>query len=339
RVRGASGVGVKMGEPGKRVEGRKGVGVSGPEAWATELDELAIRLDEVTRAIRSRLDGVTADPRRLDAIEERLAALERLFRKYGGDSAEVLARRAEIATELEDLLGDEERREELRAGAEGALAEYERAARDLSRARAGWGERLAERIHAELADLAMGKARFSVELERRPSSGSVLEVDGEPVEFSPEGFDQVVFQLAANPGEEALPLASVASGGELSRVYLALQLAVLPDAAARPALVFDEIDAGIGGAEAAALGEKLQRLAGRGQVLVVTHLPQVASFADRHCRVRKRVVAGRTRMEVEPLDPDARVEEVARMLAGREVTELSRSHARELIETAGRAGS
>jgi DNA repair protein RecN (Recombination protein N) len=157
-----------------------------------------------------------------------------------------------------------------------------------------------------------------------------------PVEPAAAGIDQVSFLFAPNPGEEPRPLARIASGGELSRVYLAVQLAVRGEgAAAAVTLVFDEADAGVGGAEAAALGRKLQRLARGGQILVVTHLPQVASHADRHFRVRKRVEAGRTRVVVEPLDTSGRVEEVARMLAGKKVTELSRSHAEELIAGAG----
>ena len=187
----------------------------------------------------------------------------------------------------------------------------------------------------ELADLAMAKARFSVRLERQPREASPLRVAGEPVEFSEAGYDRVAFQLAANPGEPAGPLARVASGGELSRVYLALQLAVRGAGEALPAtLIFDEVDAGIGGAEAAALGGKLQRLSRGGQILVVTHLPQVASHAARHLRVVKRQAGDRTETGVEALVDDRRVREIARMLAGREVTDLSLSHARELIAVA-----
>lgn len=305
--------------------------------WAAELDELRARLAEVAHGVARRLDGLEADPARLDAVEERLAALERLFRKHGGSSAALLARRQEIESELAELTGDEAGREELVQRAAATLAEYREAALALSAARAAWGQALGERMRAELRDLGLGKARLAVRLERHRRAGSPLVLDGEPVAMGAEGIDQVVFTFAPNPGEEPRPLARIASGGELSRLYLALQLAARVDAEeTRPTLVFDEVDSGIGGAEAAALGRKLQRLARGGQILAVTHLPQVASHADAHFRVAKRVERGRTHVAVEPLDRTARVEEVARMLAGSEVTRLSLSHARELIAAAAR---
>ena len=339
-------------------------------AWAAELEEARIRLTELAGALSRRLEGLEADPARLDAIEERLASLERLCRRHGGDLAQVLARRVEMAAELAELEGDAGNQDELAAKAAAALADYREAAAALSGARGAWGKALAGRIEAELKDLGLARARLAVRLERRRRAGSPLVLDGEPVDFGPRGIDQVTLLFAPNPGEEARPLAKIASGGELSRLHLALQLAagrpaaaapsvtdlgasvsnagdlgVAPaaggafDAAAeavRPTLVFDEIDAGIGGAEAAALGRKLQRLAGGGQILAVTHLPQVASHADVHFRVRKTVAEGRTSVQVERLPPRARVEEVARMLAGENLTPLSLSHAEELIAAAAR---
>ncbi|HLX06308.1 MAG TPA: DNA repair protein RecN [Thermoanaerobaculia bacterium] len=312
--------------------------------WAAELEEARIRLTELASALGRRLDGLDPDPARLDAVEERLALLERLCRRHGGDLAQVLARRAEIAAELAELEGDAGNQDELRAQAEAALGDYREAALALSSARRGWGEALAGRIEAELQDLGLARARLAVRLDRRRRAGSALVVDGEAVDFGPHGIDQVTLLFAPNPGEEARPLARIASGGELSRLHLALQLAAgaaggdpaTVAAAAHPTLVFDEIDAGIGGAEAAALGRKLQRLAGGGQILAVTHLPQVASHADLHFRVRKTVAAGRTSVQVEPLPPRDRVEEVARMLAGDKLTPLSLSHAEELIAGAAR---
>jgi DNA repair protein RecN (Recombination protein N) len=325
-------------------------------AWAAELEEARIRLTELATGLSRRLDGLEADPARLDAIEERLALLERLSRRHGGELAQVLARRVEMAAELAELEGDADNQDELQAKAEAALADYREAALALSAARGAWGEALAGRIEAELKDLGLARARLAVKLERRRRAGSALVLAGEPVDFGPRGIDQVTLLFAPNPGEEARPLARIASGGELSRLHLALQLAAGPAAAAlqlaagpaaaarqraaaaavRPTLVFDEIDAGIGGAEAAALGRKLQRLACGGQILAVTHLPQVASHADVHFRVRKTVVAGRTNVQVEKLPRRARVEEVARMLAGEQLTPLSLSHAEELIAAAAR---
>lgn len=309
-------------------------------AWNAELEEVRIRLAELATSLSHRLDGLEADPARLDAVEERLALLERLCRKHGGDTTAVLARRAEIEAELADLEGDAENRDELEARVAAALQEYRDAAVALSKARERWGKALVERIEGELKDLGLGRARLGVALERRRRSDSPLVLDGVPVDFGRDGVDQVVFLFAPNPGEEPRPLARIASGGELSRIHLALQLAAHGEAeTARPSLVFDEVDTGIGGAEAAALGRKLQRLAEGGQILAVTHLPQVACFADAHFKVSKSVDKGRTRVRVEELTAEARVEEVARMLAGSAVTPLSLSHARELIEGGARPAS
>jgi DNA repair protein RecN (Recombination protein N) len=304
-------------------------------AWAAELEELRIRLADLSTGLARRLDSLEADPARLDAVEERLALLERIFRKHGGDSAAVLARRQEIEAELAELEGDDENREELAARTAAALEEYRKAALALSEKRQAWGKALVKQIEAELKDLGLARARLQVALERRRRAGSPLLLDGEPVDFGREGIDQVVFLFAPNPGEEPRPLARIASGGELSRISLSLQLASHGETEeARPTLVFDEVDTGIGGAEAAALGKKLKRLARGGQILAVTHLPQVASHGDVHFKVSKRVQGGRTSVQVEELGADQRVDEVARMLAGETITDLSRSHAQELISGA-----
>jgi len=304
--------------------------------WAQELETLNVGLEELTRDLRRRLDAVDADPVRLDAIEERLSLIERLSHKYRGNCAEVLEHRQQIAGELDELIGDVTRREEIEKQVEGARALYKAAAADLSGHRRQWAERMADRVHRELADLALGKARFNVAMGIRRREDGPLELGGVPVESTARGYDQITYELAANPGEELMPLSRSASGGELSRIYLAVQLAIRAGGpAATSTLVFDEVDAGIGGAQAAALGRKLARLSRGGQILVVTHLPQVASHADCHFRVEKRLAGDRTETDVVALDRDARVEEVARMLAGRKVTDLSLSHAEELIATAG----
>ncbi len=301
--------------------------------WASELEELHVRLGDLESAIGRRRDEVEADPQRLNAIEDRLALLERLFRKHGQSSSEVLAYRDQVAAELEELEGDESQLAELEGEMARALEAYRVVAAELSERRRTWAGVLAKRVKKDLRELALDKARFTVELERRGRTSSPLLVAGEPVEFSELGYDHVVFYFSPNPGEELRPLARVASGGELSRLYLAVQLAVRGKkrASTRSTLVFDEVDTGIGGAEAASLGAKLRRLAQGGQILAVTHLPQVASCADVHFKVRKQVRKGRTLTAVDRLEESGRVEEVARMLAGSEVTELSLSHARELI--------
>ena len=217
-----------------------------------------------------------------------------------------------------------------------SLYAYSKVATRLSNERRKWGRSLAKKVERELAELALAKARLDVRLDRRALSGSPLRIAGEEVAFGGHGYDSVVFEFASNPGEEPRALSRVASGGELARVYLALQVAARGDGgpAAEATLVFDEVDAGVGGQEAAAVGRKLRSLAQGGQILAVTHLPQVASFGNQHYRVHKRVVGKRTSVSVDGLESEHRVEEVARMLAGEEVTDLSRSHAQELLSGA-----
>jgi DNA repair protein RecN (Recombination protein N) len=301
-------------------------------AASAELEELQTRTAELGRTLAERLAEIETEPGRLDAVEARLAVVERLLRKYGSDSAGVLARREEIRAELAELEDDSSHREELAAEAALSLEDYRAAAEELSEARRDWGRDLAERLERELADLALRGTRFEVALERSRRGDSPLEVDGESVEFGAHGFDRVQFLFAPNPGEPLLPLARIASGGELARVSLALQLAARgEEVGGGPTLVFDEADAGLGGAQGAALGRKLARLARRGQILAVTHLPQVASFAHRHLRVSKRSRSGRTFADVVALERGDRVAEIARMVSGSKVTAVSREHAEQML--------
>lgn len=304
-------------------------------SWSAELGEIRIRAEEAARAVRDRLDGAEADPARLDAVESRLAALERLFRKYGVGSRELLARRGEMERELAELEADTRDRAALEERVEEALGAYREVAGRLSAARRGWGEELAAGVHRELTQLALAAARFRVELGVQRRTDSPLEVDGGGTEFGPAGWDRVTFLLAANPGEEMRPLAVSASGGELSRIHLAVQLAARRDGrGAEETMVFDEADAGLGGEAAAALGRKLRDLSRGGQILAVTHLAQIACQADRHLRVHKAVRRGRTRTALEPLADEERVHEVARMLAGEDPSQTALSHARELLAAA-----
>ncbi len=305
-----------------------------PEAgvWAETLAEAGTLVNDVAAEVRSRAVGSDADPGRLDRIEERLSVIERLTRKYGGGSADVLERGRRLAEELLELETADVRREEVERQTAACLAEYAARAGTLSVARRELAAGMEKEVVGHLRDLALERAAFEVAIGRTPRSDSVLELDGERVAFDRRGVDHVTYRFSANPGEALRPLSRVASGGELARLFLALQTAVRGDGrAADSTLVFDEVDAGIGGAEAAIVGRKLQRLARGGQILAVTHLPQVASRGDRHLEVRKEVRAGRTRVDVHRLDEERRVEEVARMLAGEEITEGARSAAEELL--------
>ena len=309
------------------------------DEWLSELEDARIRLEEIIPGLRNRLGRIEADPARLNALEDRLATLERLFRKYGATSKEVIARGEAIASELAELEVDEGRLAELHTEAARLLEEYQTAALELSRRRRRWARALEKRIGHELAELALGKARFEVELSTRIQKDSPLLVAGEPTAFNPWGYDTVTFFFSSNPGEETRPLAKVASGGELSRVYLALQTAAHGAGSADQAtLVFDEVDSGVGGAAAAVVGRKLCRLAAGGQILAVTHLPQVACQGHHHYRVQKSSLQGRTSVVVERLSAQLRTEEVARMLGGEEVTTLALQHAAELLADVDQSG-
>ncbi len=286
------------------------------------LEAAAAHLEEAVLAVRRLRAEGEAEPGRLAAVDERLDALARLKRKYGDTEEAMLAFRAGAAQELDQL----ERHEEVLAGEERRLAEQQgellAAAGALGEARRAAAGRLAALVERELRALGMERARLEIALETAP-------------EVSARGLERVEFRFSANPGEEPRPLARIASGGELSRTMLAVQ-AVLAAADRVPTLVFDEVDAGIGGRVAAAVGEKLAAVARGRQVLCVTHLAQIAARADHHLRVVKAVRGGRTRVAVDALSGAARVEEIARMLAGQALTPAALRHARELLEPARR---
>jgi DNA repair protein RecN (Recombination protein N) len=287
-------------------------------------------LQESAFALRDYPARLNFEPHRLESIDDRIQALETLQRKHapGGTEEDLLRMREDALRELDQITGGGETVDELESRLEELRSEALRRASSLGRARRAAAQALERRVEKDLDDLAM-RARFAVDFRVRPSPGSGLWVDGEEVAVDAAGYDVVEFLLSANPGEPMAPLASVASGGELSRVMLALEVVLRKDAEPRT-LVFDEVDAGIGGAVAEAVGRKLKALARRHQVICVTHLPQIASHADRHVLVRKRAARGRTEVEVELLDDRGKVQELARMLAGQTVTAAALRHAAEM---------
>lgn len=288
-------------------------------------DSIVPALEDLALALRDYREKVHAAPGRLDAIESRLALIDRLKRKYGATLHEVIAFGDRCRAELQALGSPEERASALEQELAIAEEKYLGPASALSGARRQAAEDLSQRVEAELRHLAMEKARFRVGFEppaARP---------GDRATWTERGLESAEFLLSPNPGEELRPLAKIASGGELSRVLLALESVASRGGAART-LVFDEVDVGIGGRVADVVGRKLRELAERHQVLCVTHLPQIAAQADRHHAVRKRVERGRTLTEVVPLGDEARVEEIARMLAGETVTEAARENARQLLK-------
>jgi DNA repair protein RecN (Recombination protein N) len=302
---------------------------------ADRLGEVSILMGDVAGELAGYADNLDADPLRLAAVEERRAALAQLTRKYGEDIAAVLSWSEESAARLAELEGDDERIGELTAERDTLLTELTGLAQQLTDARTDAAKRFADAVTQELSELAMPHARVSFSLGRSDAAAGAagLELDGRAVAFGPHGTDEVELLLAPHPGAQPRPVAKGASGGELSRVMLAVEV-VFAGADPVPTYLFDEVDAGVGGKAAVEVGRRLARLARSSQVVVVTHLPQVAAFADRHLVVEKTDDGSVTRSGVKAMEGEARVRELSRMLAGQEDSELARAHAEELLEAA-----
>lgn len=294
------------------------------------LDTARISVEDVGATLRDYAGGIQASPERLAEIEERLATLDRLKRKYGPDLDHVIAFGEDARRKLSEMENKDQVLIELRAQLAIAAEQYRKAARSISRKRQESARKLEKLVEAEINDLAM-RVSFRI---------AVAEDDVEE-HWTSSGINQVVYQIATNAGEPLRPLEEIASGGELSRVMLALKASVEAGsnpagkrkaAAAQRTLVFDEIDTGIGGRAAEAVGRKLKSLSKGNQVLCVTHLPQIATFADHHYLIEKRTAGGRTKTTVRQITGEERTEEVARMLSGAKLTETSRKHAEQMIK-------
>jgi DNA repair protein RecN (Recombination protein N) len=298
-------------------------------------DGIKSQLEDLAVFLRGYAEGIEASPARLQQIEERLALLERLKRKHGPGLADVIARRDALRRELADLEGGGDRIAALEGELAGARATYLAAAQTLSSARQRTASAFAKALIALLRDLAMEQTRFEV----RFGEGPLAEAS-----WTARGVDGGEFFVSPNPGEDLRPLARIVSGGELSRVMLAIKTltatsrhgfsdaADRPPSPSAPGLIFDEVDAGIGGRVADVVGRKLRALGSVFQVLCITHLPQIAAYADTHFQIEKRVGGGRTRTTVQRLGADGRVDELARMLGGEAITDGLRSSAREMLE-------
>ncbi|MFC4514143.1 DNA repair protein RecN [Streptomyces ehimensis] len=308
-------------------------------ALADRLGELGILLADVAGELASYASGLDADPRRLATVEERRASLAHLTRKYGEDIAGVLAWARTSADRLAELDGDDDRIGELTAERDALRAELGGLAQELTDARTEAAKRFADAVTAELASLAMPHARvtFAIRQNETADPEAGIEVGGRAVAYGPHGADDVELLLAPHPGAQPRPIAKGASGGELSRVMLAVEV-VFAGSDPVPTYLFDEVDAGVGGKAAVEVGRRLAKLARTAQVVVVTHLPQVAAFADRHLVVEKTVDGAVTRSGVKAMEGEDRIRELSRMLAGQEDSQLARAHAEELLQAA-RAGS
>ncbi|GGN89722.1 DNA repair protein RecN [Streptomyces albiflavescens] len=301
-------------------------------ALSGRIGEIGILLGDVAGELAGYADDLDADPLRLAAVEERRAALTQLTRKYGEDINAVLAWAEQSATRLTELDGDDERIDELTAERDALRTELGGLAQALTDARTEAAERFAAAVTAELASLAMPHARVSFEI-RQTDDPEGVGVGGRTVAYGPAGVDEVELLLAPHPGAPPRPIAKGASGGELSRVMLAVEV-VFAGTDPVPTYLFDEVDAGVGGKAAVEIGRRLARLAKTAQVVVVTHLPQVAAFADRQLLVEKTNDGSVTRSGVKVLEGEERIRELSRMLAGQEDSETARAHAEELLATA-----
>jgi DNA repair protein RecN (Recombination protein N) len=305
------------------------------------LETARISVEDVGATLRDYAGGIQASPERLAEVEDRLALLDRLKRKYGPSVEDAIEFGAEAARKLDEVENKDETLRQLRSELAQAAVEYLRTARLLAKKRAEAARKLEKLVEAEINDLAM-KSAFAIQITSSEEDGN----------WTASGLDQVVYMISTNPGEPLRQLEHIASGGELSRVMLALKVSVeagagkknvaralLPATAGRVrtapqrTLVFDEIDTGIGGRAAEAVGKKLKALARSNQVLCVTHLPQIATFADHHYVIEKKQSAGRTRTSIRAITGDERTEEVARMLSGAKLTETSRKHAEQMIKS------
>jgi DNA repair protein RecN (Recombination protein N) len=285
-------------------------------------------IEDVSAAARDYADSIDASPERLAEVEDRLALIDRLKRKYGSSVDEIIAYGEEVARKLNELENREELLRDLKKQQDVAATAYLQMAQATSKRRYSAAKELQKLVEAEINQLAM-KAQFKVEV-----SGA-----DDQENWTASGFDTVVYLISPNPGEPLRPVDKIASGGELSRVMLALKATIETGRKTKShvqrTLVFDEIDTGIGGRAAEAVGKKLKQLARANQVLCITHLPQIASFADHHYLIEKREAAGRAKTVVRALATQERTEEIARMLSGAELTETSRQHAEQLIKANG----
>jgi DNA repair protein RecN (Recombination protein N) len=296
------------------------------EALAS-LENARISVEDVGASLRDYAGGIEASPEHLAKIEDRLALLDRLKRKYGPALDDVIKVGEEVTRKLSEIENKDEILKELREDLRAVGEKYLQAARGISQKRYEAAKKLEKLVEAEINELAM-KSQFRIEISSTDEESN----------WTQFGFDQAEFMISTNPGEPMHPLEQIASGGELSRVMLALKASVEAGNSRRNAgsaqrtLIFDEIDTGIGGRAAEAVGKKLKSLSRSNQVLCVTHLPQIATFADHHYLIEKKQIAGRTRTSVRPIAGDERTEEIARMLSGSKLTETSLKHAEQLLK-------
>ena len=295
------------------------------EELAARLDNYRYEIEDIGESARALMDdGDVRDPeKQLNQIEARLSLIERLKRKYGNTISDILAFRREAAEKLADLESGDEKLSEIEDRIRDVRVRLSRSAAEITQARRTAADVISRSVCDTLSYLDMPKVRFLVDIQKVYAGGEE--------QFGPRGSDDVTFMIATNPGEPPMPLAKIASGGEMSRVMLALR-SVMNTKSGANTVVFDEIDAGVSGGTSEKIGIKLKEMAGGTQTLCITHSPQIAALADTHLRIRKKVTDGRAESEIEELDENGRVSEIARIIGGVSVTDTQRDAAREMIE-------
>jgi DNA repair protein RecN (Recombination protein N) len=287
--------------------------------------------EDVVERLSDFADSFEVDPKRLAEVEERLDLLHKLQRKYGNSEEEILAFREKAAQEKTSLTHQDDELERLAKEQEKLADQLAQQAQQLSVARQKAAASLAGNLEQELKALGFNQAIFKIQVNPRKDPKGWITWDDNVYHCGPNGADDIDFLISPNPGEEPRPVAKIASGGELSRIMLAIKV-IAASAASVPTMIFDEVDAGIGGATAEAVGKKLSELSKHHQVVVITHLPQIARFADQHFLIHKHVEHGKTSTFLSALDSEAQVKELARLMAGEQITDTALQHARELIE-------
>lgn len=283
-------------------------------------------IEDLSYEVRNELDSLEFDPERLNYVESRLNEINHLKRKYGQSVEEILTYSAKIEEEIDTIQNKDSHITKLQKELESVLEDLTVEAKNISAIRKKHAKVLIDEIHQELKELYMEKTSFDVNIEERRTPLHELK-------YSSNGVDEIEFYISTNPGEPLKPLSKTASGGELSRIMLAMK-SIFSQHQGITSIIFDEVDTGVSGRVAQAIAEKIYRVSSGSQVLCITHLPQVAAMADTHLYIAKETKAGRTKTSVKPLNEEEKIKEIGRMIAGVEVTELSKEHAKELLSLA-----
>jgi DNA repair protein RecN (Recombination protein N) len=294
------------------------------------LEEAQLQLEDLALGMRDFFSTLKVDPKRLEEIDDRLQLIRKLKRKYGPSIEDILSLREGLSKKGDQFISGKKELRNLEKRLEEREKDLLRMASDLSKKRHDMAERFEKKVEYELNKLGMAGTRFQIKFEPYKNDKNTAIEDKFNTTVSADGIDALEFMISPNVGEDLRPLAKIASGGELSRITLALKT-IMAQSGSVETLIFDEIDSGIGGGVATVVGEKLESLAGYHQILCITHLPQIAACGETHFLVKKMVSKGRTQASISALEMESRVNEIARLLGGKNISEKTISHAREML--------